>query len=121
MQRILSSHHLRILIQFVFQQIESCNGKHQLFNLSRRLTFFLIILGSESKGGRSVAIRGYATFATRRSLAYDFFRFLKRPLFELGVDTGRILLHMPVDHNAPTAITEMPFGQEVLIPCAELF
>lgn len=91
MQRILSSHHLRILIQFVFQQIESCNGKHQLFNLSRRLTFFLIILGSESKGGRSVAIRGYATFATRRSLAYDFLCAVERHGRSVGANPIRQL------------------------------
>ena len=40
--------------------------------------------------------------------------------FELGVDTGGLLVHMPVDHDPATVIADVPFGQEVLIPGTEL-
>ena len=40
---------------------------------------FLIILGSETKEGVLLQYRGYATFATMRSLAYDFPIFFNGP------------------------------------------
>ncbi len=44
-----------------------------------------------------------------------------RAALELGVDTDRFFLHMPVDHHTPTAVPDVPLGHEILIPRAELF
>jgi len=41
--------------------------------------------------------------------------------FQLGVDAGRVLLNMPVNHDALTAVAYVPLCHEVLIPGAELF
>ena len=38
---------------------------------------------------------------------------------ELGVDAGRFLFHMPVDHDATATIANVPFGHQVLIPGAK--
>lgn len=40
---------------------------------------------------------------------------------ELGVDTGRIGSHMPVDHDAAPAVAGVPSGHQVLIIGPELF
>jgi hypothetical protein len=44
-----------------------------------------------------------------------------RTAFELGVDTDRFFLHMPVDHHPSATIADVPFGHEILIPRAKLF
>src|SRR5215217_1748481 len=40
---------------------------------------------------------------------------------ELRRDTGRLLLHMPVDHDATAAIADVPLRHQVLVPGPELF
>src|SRR5436305_15092306 len=44
-----------------------------------------------------------------------------RAALELGVDTDRFFLHMPVDHYPSAAVSDVPFGHEILIPRAKLF
>ena len=44
-----------------------------------------------------------------------------RATLELGVDTGSATLHVPVDHDAASAIADVPLGHQVLVPGAELF
>ncbi len=39
---------------------------------------------------------------------------------ELGIDTGGFFLHVPVDHDPSTAIANVPFGHQVLIPGPKL-
>jgi hypothetical protein len=41
--------------------------------------------------------------------------------FQLGVDAGRVLLSMPVNYDAFTAIAHAPLRHKVLIPGADFF
>src|SRR3546814_14118041 len=43
-----------------------------------------------------------------------------RAPLELGLNAGRALLHMPVDHDATDAIAGVPFRHQVAVPRAEL-
>src|SRR3546814_17140193 len=43
-----------------------------------------------------------------------------RAPLELGINAGRALLHMPVDHDATAAIAGVPFRHQVAVPRAEL-
>ena len=47
--------------------------------------------------------------------------FRGRTALELGINTDRFFLHMPVDHDTPAAVSDVPFGHEVLIPSAKFF
>src|SRR5258708_5341698 len=40
--------------------------------------------------------------------------------FELGVNTGRLLFDMPVNHNSRSPVANMPLGEQILIPGSEL-
>ena len=44
----------------------------------------------------------------------------RRTALQLGVDTGGVLLYMPVNHDAASLVPNMPFGQEIGIPRADL-
>src|SRR3546814_7668805 len=39
-----------------------------------------------------------------------------RTAFELRVDAGGLALHVPVNHDAPAAVADMPFRHQILIP-----
>src|SRR5262245_43338476 len=39
---------------------------------------------------------------------------------ELRVDTGGFFLHVPINHDTSAAISNVPFGHQVLIPGPEL-
>src|SRR3546814_9343280 len=39
-----------------------------------------------------------------------------RTAFELRVDAGRLALHVPVNHDAPAAVADMPFRHQILVP-----
>ncbi len=39
---------------------------------------------------------------------------------ELRIDTGGLLLDMPVDHDPFATIADVPFGHEILMPRAKL-
>src|SRR3546814_19558466 len=43
-----------------------------------------------------------------------------RAPLELGINAGRALLHMPVDHDAPAAIAGVPFHHQDAVPRAVL-
>src|SRR3546814_19411725 len=43
-----------------------------------------------------------------------------RAALELGIDACRASFDMPVDHDAPSTITRMPFRHQVAIPGSEL-
>src|SRR3954467_6882442 len=45
----------------------------------------------------------------------------RRAALELRIDTGGVLLNMPVDHDASPMVTDTPFGHQVLVPCPNLF
>ena len=45
--------------------------------------------------------------------------FRRRAAFQLGVDTSRLFLYVPVDHDSGTPVARMPLGHQVLIPSPE--
>src|SRR6266508_1185685 len=40
---------------------------------------------------------------------------------DLRINTRRLAVHMPVDHNAWPPVADMPLSQQVLVPSTELF
>jgi hypothetical protein len=43
-----------------------------------------------------------------------------RTALELRVDTGGFFLHVPINHDTSAAISNVPFGHQILIPGPEL-
>src|SRR5260370_23905483 len=46
--------------------------------------------------------------------------FGRRRRLELGMDAQRVALDVPVNHDAPPAVANMPLGGEVLVPRVEV-
>ncbi len=40
--------------------------------------------------------------------------------FQLRINTGRILLNVPVNHHSPTSIANVPLGHQILVPSTKL-
>src|SRR5215471_21556930 len=46
--------------------------------------------------------------------------FRGRTALELRIDAHRLFLHVPIDHDASSAIPDVPFRHQILIPGAKL-
>ena len=80
---------------------------------------------AERKGHLALSVGIHVVFLDlrARAVAQESFNhgrdFRGRTAFELGVDTGGLPLHVPVNEHPWPAVANMPFGEQVLIPRAE--
>ena len=114
----------------VYERIEELIKAHRttlIFVNTRRLAERMTHNLTERLGQEAVAAhhgsisKELRLDAERRLKSGELKAIVATASLELGIDTDRFFLHMPVDHDTPATVSDVPFGHEVLIPSAEFF
>src|SRR6266540_2218806 len=92
-------------------------------NAKRRCIFdqFVILLGNDAPVNRVFGEHRLEAWIAIKVPGKRAIQLLARDGLEPRINTRRLAVHMPVDHNAWPPVADMPLSQQVLVPSTELF